>query len=217
MKIDTPRDPIAVIETRLAHDVHRRATALLAEAATQPSALLGALAQLRDFLVANLRHHHESEDEVLWPLIVEAMPAVKLAFDELSREHERLDEALDALSAVDLGGGDDVYGGDRAALHVAAVAVRDVVHDHLAGEEPVLLPALRDHVSPAAWHEFAQQVIATTPPVAGHLMVGFLDEVGSPAEVQLLLAGLPDPIQPLIPAMRDQARSDLRILRGADA
>lgn len=215
MKIDTPTEPAAVTETRLTHDVHRRATTLLAEAAVRPSVPLGALAQLRDFLVANLRHHHESEDEVLWPLIITAAPYVKQSFDQLSGEHKRLDEALDALSAIDLSEPDEAAGASagRTALHVAAVAVRNVVHDHLAREEPVLFPVLRKDISPAVWQQFAQQVIATAPPVAGHLMIGFLDEVGTPAEVELVLAGLPGPLHPLVPAMRQQAQSDLRVLQ----
>lgn len=105
----------------------------------------------------------------------------------------------------------------RATLHDAAATVRDIVHDHLTHEEPVLFPALREHVSPAEWEDFAQRVIATTPPVVGHLMVGFLDEVGSPAEVEMVLAGLPEPVRPLVPAMRLQAAADLGILRGIGA
>ncbi|MEU1534687.1 hypothetical protein [Streptomyces fagopyri] len=97
------------------------------------------------------------------------------------------------------------------------MVVRDVVHDHLTHEEPVLFPALREHVSPAEWQDFAQHVIATTPPVAGHLMVGFLDEIATPAEVELVLSGLPEPLHPLVPAMRAQAETDIGILRGTNA
>jgi hypothetical protein len=100
----------------------------------------------------------------------------------LSEEHERLDTALDHLAAVNLGGdavehgageaagtylGGGVADGPRAALHAAAVAVRSTVHDHLAHEEPLLFPALGDHISPAEWQDFAQRVIATTLPVGG--------------------------------------------------
>ncbi|MEV6681904.1 hemerythrin domain-containing protein [Streptomyces erythrochromogenes] len=221
MTIDAPAHPPAVVETRLVHEVHRVATALLAEAAADPSVPLPALAELRDFLVANLRHHHQTEDDDLWPRIIAAAPAMERALDALSGEHERLEAALDLLAAVAVDGGepDGAAGGRaaapvRAALRDAAAAVRDTVHDHLAHEEPLLLPALRDHVSPAGWQEFAQRVIATTPPVAGHLMVGFLDEVGTPAEVELVLAGLPEPVRPLLPALRLQAADCLRILRG---
>ncbi|MGW5465504.1 hemerythrin domain-containing protein [Streptomyces sp. NPDC003996] len=206
-------DSAAVLETRLAHDVHRVATTLLAEAADRPAVPLRALAQLRDFLVVNLRHHHETEDHDLWPQILSAAPDAAQGLDALTDEHHELDEALDRLAAVavtDGPGSDEVI---RSELHAAADAVRDVVHRHLDHEEPILFPALRAHISPAAWTDFAQRVIATTPPVAGHLMIGFLDEVGTSAEVQLVLKGLPEPVHPLLPAMRSQAVEDLRVLR----
>ncbi|WP_053763545.1 hemerythrin domain-containing protein [Streptomyces sp. AS58] len=225
MTMGSPSESSAVVETRLVHEVHRLATTLLAEAAARHSVPLGALAQLRDFLVVNLRHHHETEDHDLWPQIVAATPGMATALDDLSEEHEELEDALDHLAAVNLSddesksdkaGATGAVGGAgvRVALRDAAEAVRAIVHDHLAHEEPLLLPALRDHVSPAAWQDFAQRVIATTPPVAGHLMVGFLDEAGTPGEVELVLAGLPEPVRPLLPAMRRQAADDLRILRG---
>ncbi|MFE4547631.1 hemerythrin domain-containing protein [Streptomyces sp. NPDC056785] len=235
MTLTPSADVPAVVETRLAHDVHRSATTLLAEAALDASVPLDATAQLRDFLVANLRHHHQTEDDDLWPRITAKAPAAAQALESLTDEHDQLDAALDRLAGVAVPSGEGVDGvpfatagtGDgaastgeaavRAALHDAAVRVRDVVHDHLTHEEPVLFPALREHVSPAEWQDFAQRVIATTPPVAGHLMVGFLDEVGTPAEVELVLAGLPEPVLPLVPAMRLQAAADLGVLRGTGA
>lgn len=215
--IDSTGDPTAVTETRLTHDVHRVASNLLVEAADRPSVPLDALAQLRDFLVAHLRHHHESEDHDLWPRISRIAPAAARGLDALSEEHDLLDAALDRLAATGAPGtegDDDLF---RASVRDAAVAVRDTVHLHLDHEEPILFPALRDHISPAEWTEFAQRVIATTPPVAGHLMVGFLDEVGTPAEVELVLSGLPEVVRPLIPQMRLQATDELRVLRGAGA
>ncbi|MFJ9711859.1 hemerythrin domain-containing protein [Streptomyces sp. NPDC101234] len=215
MTMDTLGDPMAVVETRLAHDVHRAATSLLAEAAANRSVPLGALTRLRDFLVANIRHHHETEDGDLWPQILAVAPSAARALDVLSEEHERLDSALDALDAVVMNEGDSGAADQvRDALRAAAVEVRDTVHDHLTHEEPFLLPALRDHISPAAWEDFSQRVIATTPPVGGHLMIGFLDEVGKPDDVETMLAALPEPVRPLLPAMRLQAAQDLRVLRG---
>lgn len=212
----------AVVETRLAHETHRLATGLLVDAGGRSSVPCQALAQLRDFLVANLRHHHETEDAWLWPLIAAAAPDTTVALDELGEEHEHLDIALDRLAAVDLTGAEDHGGesmssGGRHALREAAVAVRDSVRDHLAHEEPILFPALRQHITPVQWEEFAQRVIATTPPVAGHLMIGFLDEVGTPAEVASMLVNMPPPVKSLLPALRSQAVADLRVLRGGSS
>ncbi|GLY83754.1 hemerythrin domain-containing protein [Actinoallomurus iriomotensis] len=203
-------EPVAVIETRLSHDMHRAATSLLVEAAGRPAVPSAALAELRDFLVANLHHHHESEDGLLWPMITTTAPEVAESLAALSTEHDRLDAALDVLAAAPIGDG-----ADRAALTEAATAVRDLIRHHLEHEEPLLFPALRTHVSPEAWDDFSQKVIATSPPQGAHLMIGFFDETGTPDEVDLVLDRLPEPVRPLIPEMRRQAREALRVLRVA--
>jgi hemerythrin-like domain-containing protein len=218
MTMQAESDAQAIVETRLAHETHRLATGLLVDAIGRSSVPRQVLEQLRDFIVANLRHHHETEDAWLWPLILAAAPDTKNALDELSEEHDHLDRALDRLASVDLTategpGGESLSGDSRHALRKAAVAVRDSVRDHLAHEEPLLLPALR-RITPAQWEEFAQRVIASTPPVAGHLMIGFLDEAGTPAEVESMLVNMPPPVKSLLPALRSQAAADLRILRG---
>ncbi len=203
-------EAVAVTETRLTHDLHRRATTLLSEAALRRSVPLEAVAELRGYLVKNLHHHHETEDHQLWPMISAVAPEVTEELAVLSKEHDQLDAALDALEAAPT-----ESDADREGLHQAAEAVRDLVHRHLEHEEPILFPALEKHVSPESWAAFSQQVIATSPMEAAHLTVGFFDEVGTPEEVALILSGLPAPALEFVPAMREQARAALAVLSGA--
>jgi hypothetical protein len=121
---------------------------------------------------------------------------------ELSREHDHLDATLAAVGDAS----------DRSGLAGAAVALRDLVHAHLAHEEPVLLPALRTHVSDEAWAEFSQRVVSGAPPQGAHLMVGLLDQIGSPSEVEMVLGNMPGPARELLPALRQQAGSTLEAL-----
>ena len=134
-------DPPAVVETRLVHEGQRRATSLLAADVGGDAVPAYAAVELRDFVVTSLEHHHRSEDDVLWPLLTSAAPELAEALEGLSREHVHLDAALDELGEVAIDGA-----GEQAAT-AAAVAVRDLVHEHLSHEEPVLLPALRDHIT----------------------------------------------------------------------
>ncbi len=62
---------------------------------------------------------------------------------------------------------------------------------------------------------FSRATVATSPAEAAHLIVGFLDQAGTPEEVTLVLSGLPEPAQRFVPAMRDQARAALAVLSGA--
>ncbi|MEU6553117.1 hemerythrin domain-containing protein [Streptomyces sp. NPDC046915] len=201
----------AVVETRLLHKMHRAATSLLAEAAQSSAAPSAALTELRDFLVAALRHHHESEDDVLWPQLTAAEPTVAAGLAELATEHDALDAALDALAAAPVRDADD-----RAALIAAAVAVRDLVHTHLGHEEPLLFPVLAAHMSDEAWSRFSHEVIASAPPVGAHLNIGFFEQVGTPAELAVVTANLPQAALDLVPAMREQARATLSSLKATE-
>jgi hemerythrin-like domain-containing protein len=203
---NTENEAVAVIETKLAHDFHRRATAVLVEAAERPSVPAEALAELREFLVRNLHHHHETEDDQLWPLLLDAAPELTDGLTELSKEHDQLDAALDALDAAPVE--------DRAALREKAVAVRDLVLRHLEREEPLMFPVLRNELAPEAWAKFSQEVVASSPTVAPHLLIGFLDEVGTPEDVALVLSGLPEPARELVPVLREQGKSALAGLSG---
>lgn len=210
--MSTNTEAAAIIETRLIHEFHRRATALLTEAAVRPSVPLAALAELREFLVQNLHHHHETEDHQLWPMIEAAAPQVAAEFAELSEEHDQLEATLDALETAPIS-----VDGDRPGLQRAAEAVRDLVHRHLEREEPLLFPALREHITPEQWAAFSRDVVASSPTVAGHLIVGFFDQVGTPEEVELMLSGLPAPARQFVPAMREQARAALAVLSGSES
>jgi iron-sulfur cluster repair protein YtfE (RIC family) len=203
-------EAVAVTETRLSHGLHRRATTLLSQAALRPSVPLAAVAELRDYLVKNLHHHHETEDRRLWPMISAVAPEAAEELAALSKEHDELDRALDTLAAAPAGSD-----ADRESLHQAANVVRELVHRHLEHEEPILFPAL-EKLPPESWAAFSQEVITTSPMEAAHLTVGFFDEVGTPEEVSLILSGLPAPALELVPVMREQARASLAVLSGAD-
>ncbi|GAA3021427.1 hemerythrin domain-containing protein [Streptomyces fulvorobeus] len=204
-------EAVAVTETRLSHGLHRRATTLLSQAALRPSAPLAAVAELRDYLVKNLHHHHKTEDQQLWPMISAVAPEAAEELAALSKEHDQLDGALDALENAPA-----ESDADREGLHRAAEVVRDLVHRHLDHEEPILFPAL-EKLPSESWADFSQEVIITSPPEAAHLTVGFFDEVGTPQEVALILSGLPAPALEFVPVMREQARAALAVLSGAGA
>ncbi len=189
-------DSPAVAETRLVHQVHRRATSLLADVLRYPSSPLDEVAHLRDFVVATLDHHHRSEDTALWPRLLAGAPNLAGPLGALSDEHERLDAELDALHAAPIGMP------PSAGAAARAVAVRDLVHEHLAHEEPVLFPALRDHVSDDAWSEFSARTVATAPEEGTELMVALLYELGTESEVELIFRHLPPPAREQLPSKR---------------
>jgi iron-sulfur cluster repair protein YtfE (RIC family) len=193
----------ALLETRLVHDLHRQASSLLVEAATRPGTPATALSELRDFLLAQLREHHQAEDDQLWPMIIAEAPELADSLAALNGEHEELDAVLDATGSA------PITGPDRTTLVAAATALRDLVHTHLGHEEPILFPALRDHISETAWEKFAEDVRAAGSGVGTHLLVGFLERAGTKQEADVILAGMPDRARA---ALREQAQEAFRQL-----
>src|SRR5690606_37593180 len=140
-------DSPAITQTRLTHATHRLATDLLVDAVDRPSADPGRLAELRDFVVTHLRHHHETEDALLWPRIVAAAPETEHLLHRLSQEHDRLDDALDRLAAVDLPTGDQaVAGADTGPAGHGTGQVRAGLRDDV---RPVLREARDEAGTPA--------------------------------------------------------------------
>ena len=186
-------EPVSVLQTQLVHNIHRRGTTMLVEAAANLAVPAEAIATLREFLVSNLHHHHETEDNELWPLINAADPDAAHGMTELTGEHNILDEALETLLRAEIA--------DREFFTGAAEVVRDVVHRHLVDEEPVLFPALRK-LPAEAWDAFARHVTATAPQENRHLMIGFVELAGTPEQVALMLNALPATV---LAALREDA------------
>jgi hypothetical protein len=209
----TRTEPLPAIEMKLVHDVHRAATSLLVQAAARSAAPSAELADLRGFVVAALRHRHRSEDDALWPICETVDPGVTPALDELSAEHHRLDEALDALEAVGINAAHTEYvESERVPLAAAAETVRELVHEQLAREEPATFPVLR-LLTGAQRADFSRVAMESAPAAGVHLQIGLMEEVGDPDDVAAVLSGLPAPAVQALPAMCGQAWVTLDALR----
>jgi iron-sulfur cluster repair protein YtfE (RIC family) len=200
-------EPLPVLEMKLVHDVHRAATSLLAASAERGDAPQAELAELRDFVVAALRHHHQSEDDALWPICEAVDPEFTGAFRDLRAEHHNLEAALTVLDAVGIDAA-----AERGSLAAAAQSVRGLMDQHLAHEEPLTFPALR-LLSSAQWAQFSRAAMESAPSTGAHLQIGLMDEVGDPDQVAAVLAGLPAPAAQALPVLRDRARTTLSVLR----
>ncbi|MDG6107195.1 hemerythrin domain-containing protein [Dactylosporangium aurantiacum] len=109
------------------------------------------LTALRDHVadvIGTIHHHHTGEDGFLWPMLREAVgPTAELA--ALSGDHGELDPLMDrikdALERLAAGG---VAEAPARRLAEAAVALRDLMVEHLAEEEAVVVPIVAAHIGP---------------------------------------------------------------------
>jgi hemerythrin-like domain-containing protein len=189
------------------HDVHRRATSLLAELLALP-----AVPPLADdfcqFVVEMLEHHHTCEDRDLWPLITTIAPDLRNALHGLTVEHDDLQAGLDRLRVARI-----QVGRSSFEAGVVATVIRDRVHEHLGHEEPVLFPALGRHVSDSDWDDFSKRTVASAPQTGLPFLLALLHEVGTAADIELIFRHVPTAARALIPERRAAGEAMLAELR----
>jgi hypothetical protein len=137
-----------------AHDAFARHLDRLA-AALDVGTVRPAVASAWRIFATQLHIHHTAEDEVLWPLLRNAVPSEQQhVLDAMEAEHEQLDPLLERI--------DDEVDAGRSAD--AAASIRELatsLRQHMRHEENEALPLIETHLGTSGWGEFAQRMRST--------------------------------------------------------
>ncbi|MGW1530273.1 hemerythrin domain-containing protein [Streptomyces sp. NPDC002159] len=151
------------------------------------SEVVGAHAELM-CLVLHL--HHEGEDVVLWPLLLERggddalaiVPTMEEQHRAIERAHADVTSQLSAWRAT-------AHGGDQLAD--ALEGLLSVLLDHMALEEQTILPLAAEHVTAAEWDQMGQHGMEKSPKKTLPLTFGMVMYEGDPEVVKAVLAHAP--------------------------
>lgn len=137
-----------------------------------------ALAQMYDRFDTELTHHHESEDQIIWPYLERSLPDPAL-LSQLGTEHEHLAAALrgarTALHRLTEDPTAQAAGTARAAV-AELQAVAEVHFDH---EERELDPLL-EQADPAGWQQVQRQLQRSRSPRELGWMLSWVRDDASP-------------------------------------
>ena len=101
--------------------------------------------------VAALRRHTTSQDEIVWPAVLDRAPADSVLVLCAEEQHERIDRLLtraQARTAAFVGAAAAI---ERARLTAALDALSEVLEEHAAQEESQLLPVAERALTAAEW------------------------------------------------------------------
>ncbi|MBY6365855.1 hemerythrin domain-containing protein [Rhodococcoides corynebacterioides] len=106
-----------------------------------------AVAEYLRLFCTSIEHHHRTEDDVLWPILVEnAGPHVDLS--ELTEDHDALDPILAAVRELASQLPDRTA---AAALAGHLGRLRDLLTEHIAEEEATIFPMITGYVPLDRW------------------------------------------------------------------
>jgi|GEM_PF-142015 len=195
----TATGTVPVHEMVVIHKIFRREFLRLAELVLRcpPGHVRRAagVSEHADFLMAALHHHHETEDDLLWPLLLErARPQADLV-KRMGRQHEAV---ADRLAHVRNGLAGWRSAPDEASGRAVSAAIADLTEqlvEHLDEEERSILPIAAAHLTLPEWQRIGEQSFAKFSTGQKLTALGLLLDAATPEEAASFLAGLPWPIR----------------------
>jgi hypothetical protein len=150
--LDGPADTrmMGIVHSALRRDLERSRIVLTAGAVPDPrrAALAEHLIWMMDFL----HHHHEGEDNGLYPLVRAKDAALGEILDAMNSEHEVIVPAMDEVKMAARSWAGNPADAPRVLLAIEALNV--VLGPHLKHEEEEMMPLVQQSVSHREWQEW---------------------------------------------------------------
>ena len=152
------------------------------------------------FVCDLLHHHHQGEDELLWPKLRERSgPAALQVIEAVETQHEEIDATLRRVELLRVAWGDDPSAEHRDRLATELERLHVVLRDHLDLEERALLPLAATLLTLEEWQAVGEAGAASIPRSAMPLVLGMFAYEGDPAVLAEMLASAPLPVRTLMP------------------
>lgn len=195
--------PIDVRDMAIVHRTFRKAydeAAKLVRAAPAPSpGRVTFLADHIDFAIAALHIHHEGEDELLYPKLIDRVPEQAPMTEEVEHEHELIKTALDAVSAACAAWRQRPSAETGEALAAALDQLNAVAQRHLDDEEQKIVPLAAVTLTQQEWDALGKHGVAQIPRNKRGIAFGMiLDPLGE-ADRAYMMRTLPAPVRMLYP------------------
>lgn len=194
-------DPIEVRDMRIIHETFRRAyeeAAQLIRANPSPSpARVTFLADHVDFGLNMLLHHHEGEDEILYPLLVERVPDHAARTEQIDHEHQAVKGAIDTAQTACSRWRRAPGAVTAETLAASLDEVNAALLPHLDNEEREIVPLAAVTVTQKEWDSLAKHGIASIPGNKKLIAFGMILEPLNPTDQAYMLSNVPPPVKVL--------------------
>ena len=166
------------------------------------------LKNVYDNVIAFLVGHHEGEDELIYPLLLDRAPEKKELIQTVNAQHEEIHAVIDSTSAAVA-----AWTASDAASQAAAAAALDGLgarlRIHLGDEEREMLPICEEHVSVEEWGALPGHVLKNYTGDKVWLILGLIRERMSQAQRDAMLQKMPPPAVEMWTGFGESAFGDL--------
>jgi hemerythrin-like domain-containing protein len=195
--------PIDVRDMAIIHRTFRAGyaeAARLVRAASTPSPRrVKFLADHIDLAIAALHIHHESEDELLYPKLIQRAPEQAPMTEEVEHEHQLIRTALDTASAACATWREQPSAETAEALAAALDQLNAVAQRHLDDEEQNVVPLAAVTLTQQEWDALGKHGLAQIPRNKRRIAFGMILDPLDEADRAYMKGFLPAPVRMLYP------------------
>jgi hemerythrin-like domain-containing protein len=146
-----------------------------------------------------LHHHHTIEDGMLWPKLLERVPAEIAPIVELMEaQHATAAHLLERTLVVRAAWRTDADSARAAELADIYVHLHDALVEHLDAEEQHVMPLVEACISEEEWIRIGKAAQRSTPLKDAARMVGMLAYDGDPDVMRHMLGAVPAPMRTVV-------------------
>ena len=200
--------PINVRDMAIIHRTFRKAydesARLVRTAPAPPPGRVTFLADHVDFAIAALHIHHEGEDELLYPKLIERVPDQAPMTEQVDHEHQTIKIALDASSAACAAWRQRPSTETGEALAASLDHLDEVVQPHLDDEEQKIVPLAAVTLTQQEWDAMAKHGVTQMPRNMRGVAFGMMLEPLDQADRTYMMKHLPAPVRLLYPLLIDR-------------
>ena len=195
--------PIEVRDMAIIHRLFRQAydeAARLVRANPTPSpARVTFLADHIDLVLGGLHSHHQDEDELLYPKLIERAPEQAPVTERVEHEHQVISTALDAASAACATWRQRPSAETGEALAAALDHLNEVVQPHLDDEEQKVVPLAAVTLTQQEWDAMGKRGMNSVPRNKRGIAAGMMLEPLDAADRAYMMKTVPAPVRLLFP------------------
>jgi hemerythrin-like domain-containing protein len=193
----------AAAEMKTIHSAFRRelrlAPALLRSVEHGDRLRAGIVGTHLDLVDRFLHHHHTIEDDLLWPKLLERVPAeIAPVVELMETQHETVAELLERIATLRADWRTDADAGRAAELAGLYARLHDALLEHLDAEEQHVMPLVESCITKKEWIKIGKAAQRGTPIKDGPRMLGMLAYDGDPDVMQEMLAAVPAPARRVV-------------------
>jgi iron-sulfur cluster repair protein YtfE (RIC family) len=159
------------------------------------TARAGVVTKHAQLMLDALHLHHTSEDELLWPKLLDRCPPDAALVLRMEEQHGQVEHHTERLRTSLARWEAEARPAVTEEVASTFEALSEVLLVHLGEEEREILPIAARHVSQAEWNELGQHGIASMTKAQLPLLFGMILEEATPEEAAEMYASVPPPVR----------------------